>query len=103
MNTYVVTKETENYLYEINKQIVYAGNNKDAAFGHKPESSESRLILDVWFNDLIVKSFSRNPNGNWRVLFDKLAIAKKEVEDYSRKLNKAQELVEMIERAEKSK
>ncbi|MED0780855.1 hypothetical protein [Bacillus siamensis] len=100
MNTYVVTKETENYLNEINKQIVYAGNNKDVAFDHKPETSESRLILDVWFNDLIIKSFSRNPNENWRVLFDKIAIAKKEVEDYSRKLNKAQELVEMIEKAD---
>ncbi|MBN7742742.1 hypothetical protein [Bacillus velezensis] len=100
MNTYVVTEETEGYLTDKNKQIVYAGFNKDVAFSNAPETCESRLILDVWFNDLIIKSFSRNPNENWRVLFDKMAIAKKEVEDYSRKLKKAQELVEMIEKAE---
>ncbi|MCY8988125.1 hypothetical protein [Bacillus atrophaeus] len=58
MNTYVVTKETEDYLNEINKQIVYAGINKDTAFSHTPETSESKLILDVWFNDLLIKSFA---------------------------------------------
>ncbi|MCY8318270.1 hypothetical protein MOC71_16385 [Bacillus vallismortis] len=100
MNTYVVTKETEDYLNETNKQIVYAGINKDAAFSHTPETRESRQILDVWFNDLLIKSFSRIPNENWRLTLDKVTVAKKEVEDYSRKLKKAQELLEILEKAD---
>ncbi|MED3660116.1 hypothetical protein [Bacillus velezensis] len=53
-------------------------------------TSGNRLILDVCFDGLRIKSFIRIHNGDWRVAFDKLDSTKKEVEDYNAKLIEAQ-------------
>lgn len=102
MNTYVVTKETEGwrYLDEKIKQTIYAGSDKQVAFDCNVDIRKNRLILDVWFNGHVIKTFSRSYDKEWILIFDKLAIAKHEIEDYSEKLTKAQETLRSIEGAE---
>ncbi|NUI59314.1 hypothetical protein HUN88_06030 [Bacillus amyloliquefaciens] len=100
MNTYVVTKETEYYSNEPIKKVLYAGINKEVAFSKINDTSGNRLVLDVWFDGIKIKSFIRIRNGEWQVGFDKLANTKKEIEDYSTKLKEAQSFLEMLERAE---
>lgn len=103
MNTYVVTEETEGwrYLDEIIKQTIYAGSDKQSAFDCNVNTKKSRLILDVWFNGRLVKSFSRSFEKEWTLFFDQLAITKHEIEDYSEKLSKAQDTLRLIEGAQK--
>ena len=100
MKTYVVNKETEYFTNESIKEVLYAGDNKEAAFSKIGDKSGNRLILDVWFDGIRIKSFIRIHNCDWRVAFDKLTNTKKEVEDYSTKLMEAQTLLEKLERAE---
>ncbi|MEC2354039.1 hypothetical protein P9H15_10060 [Bacillus velezensis] len=100
MNTYVVTKETEYYSNEPIKKVLYAGVNKEVAFSKINDTSGNRLILDVWFDGIKIKSFIKIHNDEWQVGFDKLTNTKKEIEDYSTKLMEAQTLLEMLERAE---
>ncbi|MEH6872669.1 hypothetical protein [Bacillus safensis] len=101
MNTYVVSKETEGhrYLDEITKQTIYAGSDKQSAFDCRVDVEKSRLILDVWFNGRVIKSFSRSFEKEWVLFFDQLAITKHEIEDYREKLSKAQETLRTIEGA----
>lgn len=67
--TYVATRETEYFTNESIKEVHYAGDNKEAAFSKIDGTSGNRLILDVCFDGLRIKSFIKIHNGelliNW--------------------------------------
>lgn len=66
MNTYIVTKETEYFSNEPIKKVLYAGANKEVAFSKIDNTSGNRLVLDVWFDGIKIKSFIRIHNDEWR-------------------------------------
>ncbi|XBP65994.1 hypothetical protein AAHB36_10635 [Bacillus velezensis] len=63
MKTYVATKETEYFTNESIEEVLYAGTIKEAAFSKIDGTSGNRLILDVCFDGLRIKSFIKIHNG----------------------------------------